>query len=262
MRSIFIFTLIILLTACGPSKKKETELKQPLSHSHGEVLTTFKTITFPSIDKLLVTADLYQIKEPKGVILLCHQAGFSRGEYIEAAKKLNELGYTCIATDQRSGEVSNHVLNETAKRAKEQELATTYLDAKPDIESAINYAYDLNNNKPIILVGSSYSAALSLLLAATNEKIKIVAAFSPGEYLKDINLANSIKNIKKPIFVTSSKKEIKQINDVIKNVNPTLINHFKPEVEGIHGSRALWKSTKGNEAYWKSFINFLTETDK
>ena len=225
--------------------------------THPEVLTSFKTITFPSKDKLPITADLYQVKESKRFVLLCHQAGFSRGEYVEAAKKINALGFSCLATDQRSGDIVNGVENETKKRAVEKGLATTYLDAKPDIEAAIDYVYDLNNNKPIILIGSSYSAALSLLLATNSDKVKAVAAFSPGEYLKGIELAKSITNMNKPVFVTSSKKEINQIIDVVKNIDSKYITHFKPKVEGIHGSRVLWKKTIGNQTYWKVFSEFL-----
>lgn len=257
MRIFTILLVVLTFTAC---KKTATTTTKKIPSNH-PVLNTFKTLTFPSKDGLLISADSYAVENSKGFILLCHQAGFSRGEYITTAKRLNKMGYSCLAIDQRSGKFVKNIDNETAKRANEKKLAITYLDAKPDIEAAIDYAYKLNGNKDIILVGSSYSASISLLLGTTNNKVKAIAAFSPGEYLKGINLAESIKNLNKPTFVTSSKKEIGQIVNVIKNVTSKKITHFKPEVESIHGSRALWESTEGNGACWKSFGDFLKSFD-
>ncbi len=259
MRISFLLSIFLIISACNNKSSNKKEILNPkpnviLAHRN---LTNFKTVTFPSKDSLTITADLYLIKKPKNFILLCHQAGFSRAAYIEAAKKLNRLGYSCMAIDQRSGKIANNIINETAKLAKEKGLATKYLDAKPDIETAIDYAYKLNNGK-IILVGSSYSASLSLLLATTNDKVKAVAAFSPGEYLNGINLTESISSLNKPTFVTSSKKEIEQVTGIIKNVKSDVVIHFKPKVKGIHGSRALWKETRGNNTYWKAFTDFLS----
>lgn len=250
---LFILITVLFLFSCSNNKKPVSKIaKNEVNIDH---LDAMKTIKFPSKDGLIITADLYEIANAKNFILLCHQANFSRGEYKDTALKLNSLGYSCMAIDQRSGKIANDIINETAKRAKEKGLATKYLDAKPDIDTAIDYVYKLNNNKTIILVGSSYSASLALLIGSENKKIKAVASFSPGEYLKGINLTESIKNITIPVFVTSSKKEIEQTASVTKFVKSKL--HFKPEVIGIHGSRALWGTTKGNESYWESFTVFL-----
>lgn len=216
-----------------------------------------KTIHFPSLDGLPITADVYTTLKTTDFIVLCHQAGFSRGEYINTAIKLQEMGYSALALDQRSGRNANNIANETAVEAKQKGLSTTYLDAKQDIEAAINYAYKLNNNKPIILVGSSYSSSLALLIASTNPKVKAVAAFSPGEYLKDVKLAEALKTLNKPCFVTSSQSEINQTAGVMRFVNSKYVTHFKPKVKGIHGSRTLWESTKGNDNYWEAFTAFL-----
>ena len=260
------FLLILgLFFSCNTSTQKEVLAKQSADKIVFEAvrgnLTDFRTLTFPSKDGLLITADLYLIKQPKDFILLCHQAGYSRGEYIETAKKLNAIGYSCVAIDQRSGKIANNVINETAKRAKEKGLSQTYLDAKQDIESAIDYVYRLNNSKSIVIVGSSYSASLSLYLAAKNAKIKAVAAFSPGEYLKGINLTNYIDKLAKPVFVTSSKKEIPQVAGIISKVVSKTVIQFKATEKGIHGSRMLWKNTRGNQACWKSFEGFLKSVE-
>lgn len=216
-----------------------------------------KTIHFKSRDDLPITADLYKVNKPKGFMLLCHRSHFNRGEYKGTAQKLMALGFSCMAIDQRSGMNVLGVKNETSTLAKQKGLPTGYLDARQDIEAAIDYLYKLNHKKPIILVGSSYSASLALLVACDNNKVKAVAAFSPGEYLKDVNLAESIKPLAKPIFVTSAKKEVKEASQAVRFVNSKYVTQFKPKADGAHGSRVLWEITPGNESYWKLFQQFL-----
>jgi len=258
MKPLIFLSIFILFFSCKSEVKKESITNNIEFKARIGNITDFKTIHFPSKDGLSITADLYLVENPKNFILLCHQAGFSRGEYIETAKRLNKIGYSCMAIDQRSGKVANNIINETAKLAKENNIIVkSYFDVKPDIESAIEYIYKLNDNKQIIIVGSSYSASLSLYLAVENDKIEAVAAFSPGEYLKGVDLTNSIVNLDKPIFVTSSKKEIKQVEGIISKVKSKEIFQFKPIEKGIHGSRMLWKQTKGNQECWDDFTKFL-----
>jgi pimeloyl-ACP methyl ester carboxylesterase len=200
---------------------------------------------------------LYWYRNQKGLILLCHRSHSNRGEYRKTAPKFNKMGYSCLAIDQRSGMKVFGNVNETKNRAKEKGIPTGYLDAKPDIESAVEYAYALNNKNRIILLGSSYSASLALLISAKTDRIKSVLAFSPGEYLKGVDLADEIKLINIPVFITSSKNEINQVSDLIKKMDPDLIDHFKPNAEGFHGSKALWESVKGFETYWNALEQFL-----
>lgn len=221
----------------------------------------FKKINFKSKDGLIITADYYEIEKPKGLILLCHRSHSNRAEYRETAPKLNKLGYSCLAIDQRSGMNVFGEINETKNRAKEKGLPTGYLDAKPDIEAAIEYAWELNNKNKIILLGSSYSASLALLISTNSNKVKATIGYSPGEYLKGIDLAESIRSINLPVYVTSPKNEVEQVADVIKYVYRYHVIHFKPKVKGVHGSKTLWAEVKGNETYWNSLENFLLKTD-
>ena len=109
----------------------------------------------------------------------------------------------------------------------------------------------------IVLVGSSYSASLVLLIGKNNDKVKAVAAFSPGEYIEGISIQGSIIGYEKPIFVTSSKTETEATKSIISEVDTVWTNQFLPDFEGIHGSRALWETTEGSEKYWDAFKTFL-----
>lgn len=217
----------------------------------------FKTVNFKSKDGLLITADYYKVDRPKGIILLCHRSHCNRGEYREAAPKFNKLGFSCLAIDQRSGMKVFGVVNETKMLAKEKGLPTGYLDAKQDIEAAVDYTFRLNKNRPIIILGSSYSASLALLISAKTDKIKAVIAFSPGEFLKGVNLAEKIRSLSKPTFLTSAKKEIYDVKSVGRFINKKYLTQFKPQVEGFHGSKTLWESAKGYETFWQPLKEFL-----
>lgn len=259
MRKYILFLVaIVIIVSCKtkekePVKEEEIKIEEVQEEPNIFVLKT----TFPSKDGLLITADIYEVNGLKPTVLLCHQAGFSRGEYKDTALKLNKLGYSCMAIDQRSGKIANDVKNETARRALDKGLPTSYMDAKQDIEAAIDFMYNENGNQPILIVGSSYSASLVLLIGKDNSKVQAVASFSPGEYLKGVNLSEKVKGYSKPVFVTSSQKEFPLVEKLEIKMIDGFLYKFNPPFEGIHGSRALWKSTEGNEKYWEVFEDFL-----
>lgn len=224
---------------------------------HGQIV---KQVQFPSTDGLEITADLYVIDEGRPYMVLCHLAGHSRGEYTETAKKLNSLGYNCLAMDARSGFEVFGIMNETARRAVEQDLSTNYLDAEQDIIAAICYTDSISGGKGAILLGSSYSAALALKIGATHPKVTAVIAFSPGEYFEEkLVLKDAIRQFDKPLFVTSSKKEVKQVTTLINEINMDKTKHFIPKGEGAHGSIALWDMVPNHMEYWQALQTFLEE---
>jgi len=252
-----ILSLVLSLSITGFSQNTPPGLENATESAS-------KTITFFAKDSVIITADTYFLPARKlglnrvqPTVLLCHQAGFSRGEYINTAKKINALGFSCMAIDQRSGKEVNGIVNQTALDANSKKMNVGYTGAKQDLEAAIDYLYATNGNQPIILVGSSYSASLALWIGSENSKVKAVAAFSPGEYLKNLNLAETIKPLNIPTFVTSSQRETDPVEKLLRFVKPRYITHFKPKVKGIHGSRAVWDTTEGHETYWNAFKAFL-----
>ncbi len=216
-------------------------------------------ITFPASDALLVTADLYFVSDSLPYMVLCHQAGYSRGEYMETAAKFCRLGYNCIAIDQRCGNEVNGVKNETAALAIQKKKPASYLDAEQDILAAIDYAYTKSGRK-VFLVGSSYSASLVLKIAATNNKVSAVMAFSPGEYFgTKLKLKDAIQNITVPVFVTSSKEEANDVSALISDIKPKIKNQFVPASKGKHGSSCLWKDNPDYEEYWSALVMFIKQ---
>ena len=218
-------------------------------------------IKFPSKDGIIITADLYFVNDTLPYMILCHQAGFSRGEYKETASKFTKFGYNCIAIDARSGGEVNGIKNETAAAATSAKKAVSYLDAEQDIIAAIDYIY-AKSKKKVILVGSSYSASLVLKIATTNDKVKAVLAFSPGEYFgTKLNLKESIKNLNKPFFVTSSQTEAPALAKLIKDAVSARKQQFIPSGKGDHGSKALWKSNPNYHEYWLALLMFMRDIE-
>ena len=263
-----------LLISCGNDDTKANEDDQMMGKFDSIIVAQEKGptikyyyenmvqhISFPSKDSLPIYADLYESKEGPMQILLCHQATYSKGAFINTGMVLSQLGYNAMAIDLRSGNEVNGIKNETYLKALDKGLSTDYLDAKQDIEAAIDYLFECNGGKDIILVGSSYSASLCLIIGMDNPKVKAIAAFSPGEYLEGIEVSSKLDSIMKPIFVTSSKLEISQTNQLIAKVDSTWVTHFKPSSEGVHGAKALWKETEGHKDYWMAFLQFLKKVD-
>ena len=89
-----------------------------------EVQAQYRTELIPMGGGLEVTWDNYQKTDRLPVIIFCHQAGWSRGEYLEIIPKVRAWGFTCMAVDLRSGGEVNGVVNQTAARAKKEGLPT------------------------------------------------------------------------------------------------------------------------------------------
>jgi len=225
----------------------------------------FETFTFAGEDGVRISADYYKVAEDAPLIILFHQAGWSRGEYRQTAPKLNALGYNCLAIDQRAGNIVNSVPNLTAERAELSGKSTTYLDALQDMRAALNFAEDSLDALNVTILGSSYSASLCLVLAAQyQEQLAAVIAFSPGEYFRKMGKGGDYvqKHAAKltiPVFITSAKDEHNQWKAIYEAIPSDQKVSFLPPEEGQHGSRALWETFPQQQAYWDALTAFLKQ---
>ena len=220
-------------------------------------------IVFASADSLPITADLYAPLPPTApFIVLFHQAEASRGEYREIAPRLVAMGFNCMAVDQRAGDATNGVPNETAKRAQAEGRPASMLDARQDIEAALRYARERYAKGPLIAWGSSYSAALVLVVAGQRKGLADgVVAFSPGEYFPVSPggprlVRAAARGITVPVFITAARSE-DDWRPIFAALPRGLRRSYVPESEGRHGSKALWKDAAGQEGYWQALRGFL-----
>ena len=218
-------------------------------------------LTLKAHDGVLISALVYEATQPKGIILLFHQADSSKAEYATIAPKLAAAGYTALAIDQRSGG-SLYGPNDTASRL---DKSATYEDAKADLEAALDWA--LPRHLPIILWGSSYSAALVFEVAAEHlNQVSAILAFSPGEYLNTSGaVARAAGRVQVPIYVTSSSDadEIQAGREILSAAPARVKAQFVPKF-GVHGSSTLIeaRNPKGAAENWNHVLAFLSALPK
>ena len=125
--------------------------------------------------------DHYRPSAPASpTVLLFHQAaGDARGEHGAVARRLWREGYEVLAWDIRGGGDRFGQENRTVAAWTGTTPEGDYGFAYPDGEAALAYAVDQGGGGPIYAVGSSYSAALVIRLAAEH-RLAGVAAFSPA----------------------------------------------------------------------------------
>jgi pimeloyl-ACP methyl ester carboxylesterase len=259
-----LLLIFVLFLSCNSDTESTTEDLNPNEPDENseEFISSYKTtFQFKSTDSLTISADFYELPDSTApFLLLFHQAGYSRGEYKGTAHYLNDLGFNCIAIDQRSGNEVNGVLNETNAAAKKMGLDTEYADAYADLEAALLYVKNTYNPKTILAVGSSYSASLVFILANKHPNlIDGIASFSPGEYFTYGNktIESYASNVNCPVFITSSKDEFSSWEAIYNAIPGESKSYFLPDFEGYHGSQALWSMHEGNEKYRKAFKEFL-----
>lgn len=258
--SLLMVTPLFILSCSGEDKTHEKVIEKEIDSVVTKVIDTdYERVEFESLDGLMITANLFEVDQDAPTIVLCHQARFNKFEYDGIAQRLNEMGYNCLAIDQRSGGPIASEQNETNLSATKKGLPVDFLDAAQDITAAVNYASE-KYGQPIILWGSSYSSTLVLYEAIKNENIEAVISFSPGDYFAEElgSLVEKLEGFDKPMFITSAKNEIPWAEELLvkMTMNENQIQ-FKPEGDGWHGSRALWPNQDGGEEYWDAITKWL-----
>src|SRR5579863_5388608 len=250
---------------------------EPVLRSKNHMFTTFRLllilvflalslhaaekVTLTASDGVKVYGDFYPAASKSNpYILLFHQAGSNRAEYVPIAPRLVALGFNCIAIDQRSGGSMWGQNNETVKGIGHN---SKYLETLKDMEAALAWARSSSNNGKVLVWGSSYSASLVFLLAAKHpDEIAGILSFSPGEYFADKNAVHSAaSHVSAPIFVTSAKdaEEVDAAKSILAASPSKQKTQFIPETAGVHGSSTLRadRDPKGEAENWRAVESFL-----
>lgn len=214
-------------------------------------------VTLRASDGVAVRGAFYAAARPRALILLFHQAGSGKGEYATIAPKLANAGYSALAIDQRSGGAMFGP-NETAAALGRP---ASFLEAERDLEAAL--AWGRTRRLPVILWGSSYSAALVFRVAARHPgQVKAVLAFSPGEYLGGPALVRqAAARVRVPVFVTSSEDEdeIAAALRILAASPASIKEQYLPRSGGAHGSATLIpaRNSRGATSAWRAVSEFL-----
>lgn len=222
---------------------------------------TYKEVSYPSLDGLEVFAHVYADENrSKPFILLFHQLGYSKGEYLEIAPKLQDMGFNVMAVDLRNGTGVNGIVNQTTKALGRHHVSRSRIAAIQDVKASIDYAKKHYAKGKLLLWGSSYSGSIVLMIAGDDPRVDAVLAFSPGEYFVSKEPAfvqNHVKNMTKPLFFTSAKNEVRACSAIYQAIPSKKKTYFIPAGKGVHGSSALWKRTPNHQEYWSALKAFL-----
>lgn len=256
MKKVFylIITLGVFFVACTKKSNKGAMEAVAKSLKKGES----GILTYEAADGVVITADYYPNKDASQLIVLLHQADFSRGAYKNIAPRLVDSGFACLAVDLRGGKIANEVYNETQKSAESLGLSTGYIEALKDIVATTTYVLD-DNELEIVLWGSSYSASLALMHAAIESRVAKVVAFSPGEYLSNQNTVRStIADLDKPVFLTGGSAEFDLVvQPIISGLPKAKITQWKPTGRSDHGSKTLWQPGEATDQLYTMICAFL-----
>jgi dienelactone hydrolase len=200
MRLLWVLPITLFLAAGACNAKPTSDMASDNAIKTAAIQPAVQPITLTAVDGVTVHGRLYKAERPRALILLFHQAGSSKDEYATIAPRLVKAGYSALAIDQRSGD-GLFGPNETAAGLGRK---AEYLDALPDLQSALDWAQ--KQKVPIILWGSSYSSALIFPLAAADpEGIVALLSFSPGEYFDDSHLIRTAAaKVTAPVFIAST----------------------------------------------------------
>ena len=254
MRALISMTGLVLIAACQQAPAPAAEPAKQRAEQPAAAVS----VTLTAADGVKVAGLHYRAPDPKAVILLFHQADSSKAEYATIAPRLVAAGYSALAIDQRSGgDVFGP--NQTAAALGH---SADYAEAQRDLEAAL--AWGKRQGAPVILWGSSYSAALVFRVAA-DPAVKAVLAFSPGEYLGDgAPVAAAARRVKAPTFVTSASDpgEIAAAKTILA-ASPATTKRQHVPAQGVHGSSTLIpeRNAIGAAANWDAVLAFLRSVD-
>jgi len=249
MRILLAASLILAAGAC--------DAKPPLSNEAAGAVAPSEAIKLKAADGVTVYGRLYKAPKPRALILLFHQAGSSKDEYATIAPRLVAAGYSALAIDQRAGG-GLYGTNETATGFGRE---VRFREAMPDLRAALDWAQQ--QKLPIILWGSSYSAALVFPLAAEHpDGVKAVLSFSPGEYFDgDPPVGPAAAKLHVPVFIASgpSKEETDEADPIFAALPKSPANVRLVPEHGVHGSSTLVaaKNPQGAEANFAAVLAFL-----
>lgn len=249
MRGALAALALVALAGCHPRPQAD-----PVEN-RGAI--SAEPVTLTAADGVKLFGVYTRAAQPRALILLFHQAESGKDEYALIAPQLAQAGYSSLRIDQRSGGAL-FGLNETVKALGH---SAPMLDAKKDMEAA--FAWGVQQKLPLILWGSSYTAALVFPLAAEHAgQVKALLAFSPDEYFDDKQMVTrAAAKLQIPVFVTSAQegKEIDAARTILAAVPDQDKTQFVPKSGGVHGSSTLLRprNPEGAQYAWRAVMAFL-----
>ena len=219
-------------------------------------------IELTTSDGISVFGNWFETDPSAPTMMLFHQGGSNaRAEYDMHVPRFLHAGYNVLMTDQRRGGTRLGGQNRTVSEAGD--ATYSYCDAYPDLVAALRFA-ESRSNGPIVALGSSYSAALVMKLAADEASIDATLAFSPasGAPMDGCQPLDSARLLESPLMVFRPPAEL-QLASVANQwaaFSDLGIPGFIP-LSGVHGASMLNPDRVGAsvEPTWDALWEFLKD---
>jgi dienelactone hydrolase len=220
-----------------------------------------ETLQLAAADGVKVFGEVWRATGTRPPIIVAfHQAESSSAEYAPIAPRLVRAGFTVLAIDQRSGDGAFGGTNRTAAELGRK---AAYDEALPDLEVALAWAKANAYGAPVVVWGSSYSAALVFLLAAKHPAdVSGVVAFSPGEYLANKTaVRDAARKVNVPVYIdqAAGADEVAESAAILQAVKSGDKQQLLSRSKSTHGSSTLRADTNpaGAETHWTAVLKFL-----
>jgi len=239
--------LFLLLASINSSATDGPALLKTVSTSTSDHVRLLGTLVDPGVE------------EHAPLVLLFHQ-GMSngRGEYGAIQLWLAASGYRSIAWDLRSGGALYGASNRTVADL-EPAADYGYCDAAVDLQAAIEHAHKTEGADAVVLVGSSYSAALVFGAAVANpDLVRGVIAFSPasGAAMKNCRARDHLESLHIPALVMRPASEMDRKSSMKQlRIFEAGGVEFRVVENGVHGaSMLLDERTEADMSWLREYV--------
>jgi pimeloyl-ACP methyl ester carboxylesterase len=166
-------------------------------------------VSFDTSDGFLLKGDYYPGRPGGPVVLLLHQLGSTRADYISLAKLLQAKGMNALAYDARGHGES--VMKGGVKTSWDGFSRRDFLDMTKDIEAAERFLKEKKGagNTPVGIVGSSIQSSTGLIYAVSHPEVRALVLLSPGRGYHDIDTLGPMKEYgRRPVFIVAGEDDL------------------------------------------------------
>ncbi len=174
VRNAGLLAALVLSSACQATlvASGANQITHPLRIPSPDVIDGARVVEFRTADGLTLRGWRFEpVGPPRGLLVLVHGRDINRAMWVGHIQPLVNRGYVVVAYDQR------------AHGASDGELCTFGAREVPDLQAVIAQS---GVAAPVVLIGMSLGAAVSLQLTAIDPSIAAVAAVSSYAQLKPV----------------------------------------------------------------------------
>lgn len=163
-----------------------------------------KAVSFTTSDKVILKGSYFPGKPGAPIVLLLHQLGSDRSEFVGLAKLLQGKGFNVLAYDARGHGES--VVRDGKKTSYEDFVREDFEKMTLDIEAALAH---LRQDKrlakaPVGIVGASIQSSTGLIFASKHPEVKALVMLSPGLDYRGIDTVAPMKIYgARPVFLAA-----------------------------------------------------------